>query len=210
MTRRIAVLRPEPGNSATAARVAAFGLVPLQLPLFAVNPIAWQPPDLLAFDALLVTSANAIRHGGTALAGLRGLPVYAVGEATAAAARDAGFHVAATGVGNVEEIVALAVGKRLLHLAGRDHRAWPGTPVVIVYASDPLPIDAERLTGTVALAHSPRAARRLAELVDPGQISLAAISQQTAAAAGPGWQAIAVAEVPTDDALIAAARRLAD
>ena len=47
----------------------------------------------------MLTSANAIRHGGAGLERLRSLPVHAVGEATAAAAREAGFAVAGIGEG---------------------------------------------------------------------------------------------------------------
>jgi uroporphyrinogen-III synthase len=34
MTRSLAVLRPEPGNAATAARIEARGLTAIRLPLF--------------------------------------------------------------------------------------------------------------------------------------------------------------------------------
>jgi uroporphyrinogen-III synthase len=43
------------------------------------------------FEAVLFTSANAPRHGGDGLAPFRALPCYAVGEATALAAAEAGL-----------------------------------------------------------------------------------------------------------------------
>ena len=43
--RRIAVLRPEPGNARTAAAVEAMGFAAIRLPLFAVVPLAWTVPD---------------------------------------------------------------------------------------------------------------------------------------------------------------------
>ena len=63
--------------------------------------------------------------------------------------------------------------------------------------------------GSVALVHSPRAGRRFAELVgDRGSIAIAAISPAAAEAVGEGWQAVAAAEEPGDDALLALAARL--
>src|SRR5687767_8581448 len=88
--RRLAILRPEPGASATVSRAAAIGLDAFAMPLFEIEPLAWEAPEPTAFDALLLTSANAVRCGGQALERLRGLPVHAVGEATAEAARRAG------------------------------------------------------------------------------------------------------------------------
>ncbi|MBX3593673.1 uroporphyrinogen-III synthase [Sphingomonas sp.] len=221
MTRQIAILRPQPGNDATADRVRAAGLEPLALPLFALTPIAWHAPDPAGFDALLLTSANAVRHGGAQLAHLRALPVLAVGEATAAAARAMGFTVRRTGA---RDIAALLVQEprtsRLLWLAARDrttidHPAIAAT--IPVYSSDPvIPTRAQlrRLAGTVALIHSARAGRALAHALDEGGIAraalrIAAISARAAAAAGPGWGAVAIAERPEDGALIAAARGLA-
>ena len=81
------VIRPEPGCSATVAAGRAAGLDVHGHPLIAIRPRSWQTPDPAQFDALLAGSANVFRHGGPGLAGLKRLPVYAVGETTAAAAR---------------------------------------------------------------------------------------------------------------------------
>ncbi len=119
MTRSLAVLRPEPGNAATVARIEALGLSAIRLPLFAARSLAWTPPDPAAFDALLLTSANAVRHAGAGLDALCGLPVVAVGEATARAARSAGLMVETVGAGDVASVVQASGRTRLLHLAGR-------------------------------------------------------------------------------------------
>src|SRR5688572_19197975 len=103
--RRLVIVRPEPGASATAQRARAIGLDALTMPLFKAEPVEWQVPDPGQFDALLLTSANAVRHAGAGLGRLRDLPVYAVGEATAAAARDAGFAIAASGDGGIERLL---------------------------------------------------------------------------------------------------------
>ncbi len=213
MSRPLAVLRPEPGNAATARRIEALGLglVAIRLPLFAVHPLDWALPDLSAIDALLVTSANAIRHGGPELAALRHLPVVAVGAASARAAEAAGFVVGAVGTAGAEDAVARAGGARLLHIAGRDLAQDFGLATVTVYASDAVPVDGRVLIDSVALVHSARAARRLSEVApDRSRIAVAAISSEVAVAAGDGWRAIGIAEQPTDAALIATAQALND
>ena len=103
--RRVVVLRPEPGASATGKRARKRGLDPIILPLFELEPVAWQAPDPHGFDGLLLTSANAVRMGGDQLKGLRGLPVHAVGEATAKAAREAGFDIASTGNAGIDGLL---------------------------------------------------------------------------------------------------------
>lgn len=213
--RRLVIVRPEPGNTRTATAARRAGWRVDQMPLFAVRPLAWVPPDPAGFDALILTSANAVRHGGTGLAALRALPVLAVGEATASAAHRAGFTVALAGTADGAALAAEARRggyQRLLHLAGREHRALADATVVPVYASEPLPPPddiAGRLAEAVVLLHSPRAAARVAALAaDRAATALAAISPAALAAAGPGWRASVAAEVPTDAALLAAAALL--
>lgn len=217
MTRTALVLRPAPGAARTLARLAALDVPARALPLFAVSPRAWAPPAAGEHDALLLTSANAVRHAGAGLAAVAHLPVVAVGEATAAAARAAGLVVAVTGAGDVAAAVAGAGAfPRLLHLAGADHVAVPGVERRIVYASLPLPVDAAALEaaarGGVALLHSARAAARFAEVLPAGargDVRLACLSAAVARAAGEGWAALAVAPRPADAALAALAATLA-
>jgi uroporphyrinogen-III synthase len=211
MTRPLAVLRPEPGNTATVQRIIAEGLKAISLPLFAIRSLDWRPPSPDQFDTLLLTSANAIRYAGSDLAQLRSLPVIAVGAATGTAAQAAGFIVQHVGRGGAAAALARAPSSsRVLHLAGRDHVAT-GCTTIVVYASDPIDVDPEPLSGSVALVHSARAGARLADVVgDRRSVAVAAISLAAARAAGPGWSGLAIAGEPTDDALIAAARTLAD
>ncbi len=209
--RRLVVLRPEPGASETVRRARALGLEAIAIPLFAVEPVGWTVPDG-EFDALLLTSANAVRHGGAQLERLSGLPIHAVGEATATAAREAGFTLTTVGEGGVDELLAsIDPQTRLLHLCGEDRRepsdARQSITAVPVYRSVARgrPQLAE-VEDSVVLAHSPRAAQRFAELIsDRGRIRIAAISAAAAAAAGPGWAAVEIADKPTDEALLALA-----
>jgi uroporphyrinogen-III synthase len=219
--RRLVVLRPEPGGHATVERARAIGLEAFAMPLFAIEPVAWRMSDPSDFDALLLTSANAVRQGGAGLERLRTLPAYAVGEATAVAARDAGFEVVGEGNGGVERLLgSIPHDVRLLHLCG-EHRtntaATQAMTAVPVYRSVALPpSDGLRsVEGQVVAVHSPRAGRRLAELVDQAgidraSIRIAAISVAAAEAAGDGWAKREAAEAPDDAALLALAARLCD
>jgi uroporphyrinogen-III synthase len=210
--RPVLVLRPEPGASATVERARQRGLEAEAIPLFAIEPVGWKLPDIHGFDGLLLTSANAVRAAGERLETLRGLPAYAVGEATAEAAREAGFDVAATGDSGVDRLLGSIDSElKLLHLCGEERRD-PGnarqriTPLTVYRAR---PLEA-RLPGSgVALVHSPRAGQRLAELVsERGGIAVAAISEAAADAAGGGWLAVEAAGEPNDEALLALAERL--
>lgn len=215
--RRVLVLRPEPGASATVAKARAMGLEAIALPLFRVEPIEWEPPDAATFDGILLTSANAVRHAGEGLLTLRGLPAYAIGDSTADAAREAGFDIAAAGDAGVDRLLgSIDPDLRLLHLCGEDRRApvdpKQGITAVAVYRAIPVDKpDLRDIDGVVALIHSPRAAHRFAEVVPARQsIAIAAISAASAQAAGEGWAAVEAAPEPTDEALLALAARLCE
>ncbi|KQM24879.1 MULTISPECIES: uroporphyrinogen-III synthase [unclassified Sphingomonas] len=218
MSRPLAVLRPEPGNNATARAIEALGRTAIRLPLFHIAPLAWDAPPVEAHDALILTSANAVRQAGTALLAYATLPVHAVGAATAAAARAAGLRVVATGDANGRALLDAAgrAGVRRALLLTARARAVADHPVLsairAVYASEVVEgIDTALLDGTVALVHSQRAAQRLAMLVaDRGTLAVAAIAPAVADTLGHGWRDIAVAARPDDTATIIAAIALAD
>src|SRR6478735_8475719 len=120
---RLLVLRPEPGASATLARARELGIDAVAAPLFTIESVQWEAPDPTDFDGLLLTSANAIRCAGEQLQALRGPNAFAVGESTAATARDAGFEIAATGEAGIDGLLdSLEPSLRLLHLCGEDRR----------------------------------------------------------------------------------------
>lgn len=215
----LAVLRPEPGWSATAAAAAALGLKVIGAPLFEIVPVAWLLPE--ATDAVLLGSANAVRHAGPALKALIDKPAYAVGEATAAAARAAGFTTLVTGS---EDLAALTrriapSHRRLLRLAGQERTAMPplsGHEVTerIVYAAVPCALR-NLAAPAVIMLHSARAALHFAAECDRlalprAGLALAALSPQIADAAGGGWSARRSALEPTDAALLALARDMCE
>lgn len=215
--RSLVILRPEPGATTTYDKAIAAGLKAVKLPLFEIEPVAWTPPDCAGFDGLLVTSANAVRAAGEQLEQLKSLPVYAVGSATAEAAKAAGFKVAKVGQTNVRGLLnAIDSNLHLLHLTGEDRidprRAWQKITVLPVYRSrDINPVDPGPIDGSVVLVHSPRAGARLAEIArDRSGVAIAAISRAAAEACGEGWQKVSSITSPSDLALLALAARLCE
>src|SRR3546814_17582882 len=79
---RVLVTRPEPGASTTARRLAALGHDVMTAPLFFVHSVDWTPHGE-QFDALKLTSANAVRLAGPLPDRWMALPCYAVGNAPA-------------------------------------------------------------------------------------------------------------------------------
>ena len=217
----VLILRPEPGAGETARRGAELGLTVITVPLFRVAPRPWTVPDPGQHDALLLTSANAVRHAGSGLAALAALPAYAVGAATARAAEAAGLPIARTGQRGAQALIDAMTScglRRILWLAGEERSAvHPGAAQITAiscYAAcavaDP-PGWAKAIAGpAVLLAHSARAAQRAAALAGPAQahLHLAAISPAVATAAGDGWATVAAAALPTDTDLLALAAKL--
>ena len=204
---RVLILRPKPGASATAALVSRAGHEPVVVPLFEMVPVDWSLPRG-RFDAVAMTSANAARLGGDGLRAVRRLPLYAVGEATAEAARAAGFSNVQAGAGDADDLAALVPPGRILRLCGTERRALPLPHVteLPVYTAVPTRVDAAALQGDVALVHAASAGHRLADLVplsERARLAIVAISERAVAACGTGWRSIAVATSPRDDAMLA-------
>jgi uroporphyrinogen-III synthase len=217
------LLRPQPGNDASAARARARGLEVIQIPLFEIVPVDVGPLPSGPFDALLVTSANGARFGAEALAAHAHLPLYAVGEATAQATRAQGHDHVIVGGGDARSTVPMILAgghAHILHICAADVRPFDPCGLIItryhVYQS------AERDEATVRSAitqvqravvavHSPRAGRRLAALISPerrAHFHIAAISAAAAEASGEGWASLAVSAAPDDTALLACAEAL--
>lgn len=218
----VLILRPQPGADRTAERARALGLHPIVAPLFSIRPVPWQAVDAAAYDAVMLTSANAARYAGSQLSAFCNLPCYAVGEATGAAANDAGFTDVrlgtADGIALLQDMERTGV-RRAFHPCGADRAGLPepSFPIdhVTVYAADaadglPRQAEAALADGALVLLHSPRAARLFAVLctVSRGGVAIVAISAATAAAAGHGWAAVAAASDPGDHALLELAAKL--
>ena len=217
------LLRPQPGNDASAARAKAMGLAVIQAPLFEIVASSAKAPPAGPFDALLLTSANGVRFGHDLIAAHADLPLYAVGEATALPAREEGHADVIVGRGDAASTVPMILRDghaQVLHICGEDVRDFDSLGITFVrhavYRSAEVPEAAVRgtlegLDETVAAIHSPRAGRRLNALLNADQrarIHVAAISEKAAKACGTGWASLTVSATPDDTALLACAQSL--
>ena len=111
--RRALVLRPEPGDAATAARIEALGgWRAVCVPLTLREETEAEPPSG-PFDALVLTSAAAAGPAAARAPWLRDAPVHAIGEATARAAREAGFARVTSGADGRPARDGAALGRAL-------------------------------------------------------------------------------------------------
>lgn|GEM_PF-3298100 len=212
---------------AAAARWQSLGKV-TEAPLLAMVPRQWTPPQL-APEAIALTSANAVRYAGDDAAPYRGLPAFAVGPATAAAAATTGWRDVREGGGTAASLfatIAAAGFTTVLHLAGVDRTAVAvpaslSVAVREVYEARRLDLPNVVLdacaAGTIDLVvlYSPRAALHFAAQIDAvaaarSSLALVVLSAAVGNAAGPGWRVVTVAATPDDDALFAAAAAMCD
>lgn len=177
------VTRSSPFNLLTAKRLRAMGHAVVASPLFDIRPtdavdLPWAP-ELIVF-----TSINGVRHHPFD-AHWADVPVFAVGDTTAAAARRCGYRNVMSADGNVRDlqrlILASAVpGKKLIHFSAGS----PAGDLVAylrargfdavrqhVYDAQLRPLDqvramlsaGPRIDGIVV--HSPAGGRRAADLI---------------------------------------------
>ena len=128
---RLLVTRPEPDALRTAGALRDRRHQVLLAPLLHFAPVANADLGAGPWAGLLMSSANAaramVRHPG--LRDLRPLPVLAVGDRSAEAARAAGFANVTSAAGDAGDLTRIAAGQfggtgaRLLYLAGEDRAA---------------------------------------------------------------------------------------
>jgi uroporphyrinogen-III synthase len=126
----VLVTRPHPDDEHTALALRARGFEVLRAPMLRFESLGFRDDEATRYDAVLVTSANALR--GLELSGHRllKLPLFTVGEHTASVAHKIGFEkiIAADGdAARLRDRVLAAVkvkelkkSGRLLYLAGAD------------------------------------------------------------------------------------------
>jgi uroporphyrinogen-III synthase len=230
---RLLVTRPEPDAHREAQLLAARGHQPVLAPLLEIEFSNAALP-LAGAQALVVTSRNALRAlaAHSELGAALKLPLFAVGEATAGAARDLGFTNVTTGPGTGADLAALVARDArpergpLVHLAGEtlafDLEAALGARgfaigKAVLYRAVPasaLPaqaldlIAARRLDGVVLM--SPRTARTFAELVAKhGLVTQAkslvcyCLSEAVAEAVAPLGCEVRVAARPREEDILA-------
>jgi uroporphyrinogen-III synthase len=128
----ILVTRPQPDSAVTAAALRARGFAVLLAPMLRFEPVAFYDDPEVRYGAIIVTSANALRAIEAHLSGSRllELPLFAVGEHTAEAARRSGFTNVIVANGHaaaLRELMSASVKEKtlkksatLLYLAGAD------------------------------------------------------------------------------------------
>ena len=214
---RVWVTRARPGADRTGERVTALGFAPVIAPLLAIRRLTARL-DLAGVEALAFTSRNGVRVF-VEQSQKRSLTIFAVGEATAAAAREAGFADVRSAGGDLHALAVLiraqGAGLSVLHpcaaepagdLAALVGDAARITTLAIYEAVETATAAPE--TWDAVLIHSPRAARALAASVSPdvvqGRIALAISPAAAAPLAALPFAEIRIARPPTEDALLAA------
>jgi uroporphyrinogen-III synthase len=124
---RILVTRSQPRAADTALALRELGHEPIIAPLFEIELLSDVDPKTGPWTAILLTSANGL-WGIASFAWDKkwhGIPVFAVGDVSAKAARDMGFVEVASAGGNVNDLANLVAARlqppaRLLYLAGEE------------------------------------------------------------------------------------------
>ncbi len=101
----VLVTRQEPEASATVTRLAALGWHGLATPMLSIEAVPARLPPARAVQAVVLGSINAVRHLPKRF---RALPLLAVGDATAEAARARGFVRVESASGDARDLAALA------------------------------------------------------------------------------------------------------
>lgn len=109
--RTLWITRAQPGAHTTAARVRELGIEPIVAPLLEVRALADADLDLTGVSALAFTSANAVA-AFAARSPARGFRVFAVGDATAAAARAQRFQSVLSAQGDVAALASALTARR--------------------------------------------------------------------------------------------------
>jgi uroporphyrinogen-III synthase len=217
--RRIWVTRSQPGADATARRLIERGAAPIVAPVLAAEPLAGASLDLAGAEALAFTSAAAV-DAFAALTPRRDLPVFAVGERTAARARALGFGACASAGGDARDLAALiAAEARRPRLVFHPAAEEPAADLVALLASLGVAARSQAVYRTVAtplaavpadidavLIHSAKAALRVAALIGertPAGLEAFALSEAAAAPlAAAGLARIAWPERPSEALLL--------
>ncbi len=229
---RVLITRPREDAEALAEALAVRGVEALVEPLLEIVPLDPGDFDLAGVQAALLTSANGARALAAAT-GLRDVPVLAVGEATAAAARAAGFAEVAVAGGDVAALACLAEsrcephGGPLVHVSGEAvagdlsgrlaERGFTVRRAVLYEARVARALSAAAASALAAgeidaaFLYSPRTAKTLVSLAEKAGLAAAlagvralCLSAAVAEAAGAArWREVCVAARPDEVSLLA-------
>jgi uroporphyrinogen-III synthase len=218
------VTRAQPAADATAAKVRGLGMEAVVEPLLEVRRTEAAPIDLAGVSAIAFTSANAVAAFAER-SPERALRVFAVGDATAAAARTHRFASVLSARGDVQALAAaLAARNRELpglilypaaadpaqDLAGALEAVGLQVRQVTLYetvALEPSQALIERLPEIdAALVHSAKAAKALAGVLKahpaPGLTAYCLSRQIARSLSRAGLAALLSAEAPNEPSLL--------
>lgn len=231
--RNALVTRPREDSEGVAAELRARGLGVRTEPLLDIRQLDGVTVDTDGIQGILATSANGMRALARALPD-RAIPVWAVGDASARAARELGYTQVESAGGDVDTLAALVTERcdpakgAFLHAAGSvvagdlsgqlEGKGFQVRRVVLYEA-----ITATELTGDLtqalnnggvdlALFFSPRTAATFVTLIQAAGLA-DACKPITAYALSPAvanaleslpWRAVRTAAAPTQAALLAA------
>lgn len=231
---RVLVTRAPPQARKTAEGLTRLGFEPVLASLLSIDLVTPPPPVTGNFQAILITSANAV----PALSHLpidRATPVLCVGDATREAVQAAGFESATSAHGDGRALARLALkrltpkGGTLLHLHGQTLAHDPlaalseagfHTRSALVYRARHLDefSEADRLAlrttpPRFALAYSPESARSLAAALNAISlqgIDIIAISEAAAEPLRSPERTVIVGDSPSEDAMLKTLINLAE
>jgi uroporphyrinogen-III synthase len=228
---RVLVTRPRVDSEDLVEELAARGHTARIEPMLNVHVRPGARVDLAGVQALLITSANGLRAFAE-LSDVRDLPVLAVGQASAEAARKAGFHRVESADGDAEALGELAIRRlspddgALFHAAGtvtagnlKEKLSQAGFNVRREPLYEAVPsrnlstatrTDLEHRTLDAVLFFSPRTAKVFVRLLHEERIAhvcrgIEAVCLSDAVASalqGSEWAGIRVAERPERGALL--------
>ncbi len=228
---RVLITRPMEDAEPLARSLAVGGVGAMIEPLLEINYLQGALPDLSKMQGVLATSANGIR-AFSRVSDNRHIKIWAVGDATARSARDAGFDTVMSAGGDVDALAALVIAQTnpslgpLLHVAGSRLAGDLGAMLEaagfvynrsVLYEARTLTelspglcdaFQANTLDGIVLF--SPRTAKTLVRLIEKhglaAQLSKVTVFCLSKAVAQKvealDWKKVIIATIPQEDALI--------
>jgi len=229
---RIVVTRPQHDSERTAAALRECGHVVLVAPLLRVEHV---PLTLnRTYGAVVITSANSIAAIADlpARTALIALPLYAVGQRSAEAARAIGFNDVHVAGGDAEDLVRLIAEQRpdthapFLYLAGENRSVdlvaelaarGIAAELAVIYRALPLPFPAELIAAVqgdavdAVLHYSKRSAEQFITGAKVAGVAPQALRLRHLCLSGPiaatliqaGARNVAVAKRPDEPSMMA-------
>jgi uroporphyrinogen-III synthase len=231
------ITRPEADAEKLAAKLSTYGIACICEPMFHIHPILATKPEWTAIaeepiQAIIATSANAVHVFAGQFTKRRSIPLYAVGDATAEAARGYDFLEVISAEGDVEDLKKLLLeecdpeGGKLVYVKGSvtignieealKRKKFDITSIVVYEA---IPVDGFSIFARTALQehtldmvlfYSPRSAILFETLLEKYKLVEAAkhlhafcMSKQVAESfKGLEWAKIHVAKAPNSESLL--------